>query len=86
MAGSAGYQVRICVQGELSPAWWSGVFADLLIEVQPGGTTFLSGLLSDQAALHGLLTAIRDLGMTIVSVDTVAASRTTDGEDRGSQR
>jgi len=86
MERPGGYQVRIRVQGELSPAWWSGVFVDLLIAGAPDGTTLLSGFLPDQAALHGLLATVRDLGLSIVSVETVAAPPPTHDEAGGSQR
>ncbi len=74
MADSIGYHVHIRIQGELAPAWWSGVFADLAVEPEPDGTTLVSGELPDQAALHGLLTTIRDRGLTLVSVETIAAA------------
>jgi hypothetical protein len=59
------------VQGVLAPAW-STALADLAIDAEPDGTTLASGELPDQAALHGLLAAIRDLGLSIVSVETFA--------------
>lgn len=79
MASSIGYQVQVRIQGELAPAWWSGVFADLAIEAEPDGTTLVSGELPDQAALHGLLTAIRDRGLTLVSVETIASTLPEEG-------
>jgi hypothetical protein len=72
MALSARYQVRIRVQGELGPTW-SAAFADLALEPEPDGTTLIRGEMSDQAALHGLLATIRDLGLSLISVETVAA-------------
>lgn len=71
MAPSFSYQVRIRVDGEL-PAGWSTVLADLSVATEPGGTTLLSGEVTDQAALHGLLATIRDLGLSLVTVETVA--------------
>lgn len=61
-AGSpAHYEVRI--DGVLDPAWFEG------LEVRSDGEhTIISGLLVDQAALHGLLTRIRDLGVCLISV------------------
>ncbi len=79
MASSVGHRVRIHVQGELSPAWWSDVFADLVVATEPDGTSVLSGEVSDQAALHGLLTTIRDLGLSLISVETASTSPATSG-------
>lgn len=71
MAPSARYQVRVRVQGELGAAW-SEVFPDLALTPGPDGTTEISGELIDQAALHGLLATIRDLGLSLDSVETTA--------------
>ncbi len=68
------YQTRVRVQGELAPAW-SNVLADLAVAAEPDGTTLVSGELADQAALHGLLAAMRDLGLSLISVETVAIPR-----------
>lgn len=65
------YRVRVRLEGELSPAW-SGMFADLAVTTEPAGTTLVSGELADQAAVHGLLAAIRDLGLSLISAETVA--------------
>ncbi len=71
MSPSVGYRVRVRVQGELPPAW-SSLLADLAVAAEPDGTTLLRGVLADQAALHGLLAAIRDLGLSLISVETAA--------------
>ena len=71
MSHSARYQVRVRVQGELAPRW-SAVLADLAVAAGPGGTTLVSGELADQAAVHGLLAAIRDLGLSLISIETLA--------------
>jgi hypothetical protein len=76
MGRSVRYQIRVHVQGELAPSW-SAVFGDLAVAAQPDGTTLVCGELSDQAALHGLLGSIRDLGLSLISVDTVAIGPTT---------
>ncbi len=68
------YQVRLRVQGELAPTW-SMVLGDLAVATEADGTTLLLGELADQAAVHGLLGAIRDLGLSLISVETVAIPR-----------
>jgi hypothetical protein len=73
MGRSVRYQIEVRVQGELAPSW-SAVFGDLAVAAQLDGTTLVTGELSDQAALHGLLGSIRDLGLSLISVDTVAIS------------
>jgi hypothetical protein len=70
-----GYRIRIRVRGELAPAW-SGVFGNMALEMEPGGTTVISGELGDQSAVHGLLDAIRDLGISLVLVEASAISPT----------
>ncbi len=59
------YQIRI--EGHLSGEWTEW-FGGLTITLEENGDTLLTGLVSDQAALHGLLKRIRDLGMPLVSV------------------
>jgi hypothetical protein len=50
---------------------WAGWFGDLEITHAAGGTTVLRGPVSDQAALHGLLRKVRDLGLPLVSATQV---------------
>jgi hypothetical protein len=58
------YEIR--VEGVLGRQWATW-FGDL--QVQDAGTqTVISGLLADQAVLHGVLTKIRDLGLVLVLV------------------
>jgi hypothetical protein len=59
------YEIRI--QGHIGQAW-SRWFDHLTVEERDDGSTRLRGDLPDQAALHGLLNKIRDLGMTLLSV------------------
>ena len=61
----AAYQLR--VDGHLDQHW-SAWFDDLTLTHEDDGTTSLTGAVADQAALHGLLTKIRDLGVTLISV------------------
>jgi hypothetical protein len=58
------YQVRI--KGHLGPRW-TDWFGGLSITLEDNGDTLLTGPVEDQAALHGLLRKIRDLGMPLIS-------------------
>ncbi len=60
---------RIHVQGHLDPSWQQR-FEGLRIEHQDSGATLLSGMLPDQAALHGVLLQIVRLGLTLLSLET----------------
>ena len=62
------YQIR--VRGAID-AGWSDWFDGLTVCPQPDGTTLLAGPVRDQAALHGLLVKIRDLGLPLLSVERV---------------
>jgi hypothetical protein len=62
----AGYVIR--VGGHLDPHWASSF--GLVLAHEPDGTTTLTGAVGDQAALHGTLARIRDLGVTLISVAT----------------
>jgi hypothetical protein len=64
----ATYHLR--VEGHLDK-YWSPWFGDLTLVQEDDGTTSLTGVISDQAELHGMLTKIRDLGVTLISVAMV---------------
>jgi hypothetical protein len=64
----AGYQIRIA--GHLDQHW-SAWFGDLDLTHEEDGTTSLTGAIADQAELHGVLTKIRDLGVTLISLTLV---------------
>ncbi len=59
------YEIRL--QGHLEPRWavW---FDGLRLTHESDGTTVISGPVVDQAALHGLLQKLRDVGMPLVSI------------------
>jgi hypothetical protein len=62
------YQIRL--KGHLGTAW-ADWFAGLTITLEDNGDTLLTGPVVDQAALHGLLKQVRDLGMPLISVSPV---------------
>jgi len=59
------YCIRL--QENLEPDW-EGWFGDLAVTQEADGGTLLTGMVADQAALHGLIRKIRDLGLTLVSL------------------
>ena len=66
------YQIRI--KGFLSREW-TDWFEGLTITLEDNGDTLLTGPVIDQAALHGLLKKVRDLGMPLVSVCPVESGQ-----------
>jgi hypothetical protein len=59
------YEIRL--KGHLDTRW-ADQFADMRVTQASDGTTILAGPVVDQAALHGLLRKVRDLGLPLVSV------------------
>lgn len=66
------YQIRI--MGHLGRQW-ADWFGGLIITLEDNGDTLLTGPVVDQAALHGLLRKVRDLGMSLVSVNRIEPER-----------
>ncbi len=62
------YQIRI--KGHLGREW-TDWFGGLTITLEDNGETLLTGPVVDQAALHGLLRKVRDLGVPLLSVNCV---------------
>ena len=74
------YQIRI--KGHLG-SQWTDWFEGLTITLEDNGDTLLTGLVIDQAALHGLLKKVRDLGLPLVSVSPVEPGSSTKPAFRG---
>ncbi len=62
------YEIR--VKGHLGTSWLDW-FEGLTITLEENGDTLLTGVVADQAALHGLLKKIRNTGMPLLSVNAV---------------
>jgi hypothetical protein len=70
------YEIRLT--GRLG-AHWAAWFDGLTVSHESDGTTVLSGPIADQAALHGVIQRVRDLGLPLVSVTCVDARHTKNG-------
>ncbi len=68
------YEIRL--KGHLG-SQWTDWFEGLTITLEEDGDTLLTGPVIDQAALHGLLKKVRDLGMPLVSVSPVESEAPT---------
>ncbi len=77
--GPAIYRIR--VKGHLASRWerW---FEPMAIVPQPDGDTLLTGPLADQAALHGILKRIRDLGLPLIAIERFASGAPTSPHER----
>lgn len=69
--GAGCYRIRI--QGRLERRW-SAWFDGMTLTPRDDGSTVLHGRVSDQAALHGLIQKVRDLGLTLLEVTYEDAS------------
>ncbi len=65
LTSPARYRIRL--QGQLGPQW-ADWFAGFTLNWQEPGETVMVGQVVDQAALHGLLNTIRDLGLPLLEV------------------
>ncbi|HEX5506549.1 MAG TPA: hypothetical protein VFW96_28290 [Thermomicrobiales bacterium] len=66
------YQIRI--RGQLGRQW-TDWFGGLTVTPEDNGDTLLTGPVVDQAALHGLLRRVRDLGLPLLSVTRLPPGR-----------
>src|SRR5215210_3200012 len=73
------YQIRL--QGHLGPQW-TDWFGGLAITLEDNGDTLLTGPVVDQAALHGLLKEVRDLGMPLISAIRVKPPKVNASDDK----
>jgi len=80
---SAHYEIRIA--GQLG-AEWSSWFDGMTITQTPHGDTRLTGAVADQAALHGLLRRVRDLGLTLLAVNLITGEHDSSLGDCSSNR
>ena len=70
---------RIRIKGHLGRQWQDW-FEGLTITLEEDGHTLLQGPVIDQAALHGILKKVRDLGMPLLSVNFVESGRQDNGQ------
>ena len=71
-------QYEIRVNGHLGTRW-AAWFDGLAITGDGDGTTVLRGSVADQAALHGLLQKLRDVGIPLISLTQVPSDKTPEG-------
>jgi hypothetical protein len=73
------YEIRI--QGHLDVRW-DNQFEGMTITLEEDGNTLLSGPVVDQSALHGLLKKVRNLGMSLLSVNQVPPLESTNQSNK----
>lgn len=66
------YEIRL--QGQLD-SQWTGWFEGMSITSSEDGDTLLTGPVVDQAALHGVLKKVRDLGLPLLSVNRMTSGK-----------
>jgi hypothetical protein len=59
---------------------WSGWFGGLTVTTRANGETILTGEIVDQAALHGLLSKVRDLQLTLLAIYPLEAEPPVEGK------
>ena len=70
------YQIRL--KGQLD-ARWTDWFGGMAVALTEDGDTLLTGPVADQAALHGLLRKVRDVGIPLVSVNEIQHHQSYEG-------
>jgi hypothetical protein len=65
-----GWIYQIQVEGHLNLTW-SAWFEELTLTHEADGSTIVTGNIVDQATLHGVLNKVRDLGLTLISVQRI---------------
>jgi hypothetical protein len=65
-----GWIYQIQVEGHLNLTW-SAWFEELTLTHEVDGSTIVTGNIVDQATLHGVLNKVRDLGLTLISVQRI---------------
>ncbi len=76
---ATGYEIRVA--GHLDDRWSARLYG-LRLRHEPDGTTVIEAPAGDQAALHGVLAVVRDLGLPLVSVGRPDGHRDTPSADR----
>ena len=77
--GPPRYEIRL--KGRL-PARWAAWFDGMTLTTTDDGTTVLAGPVVDQAALHGVLQKVRDLGLPLISLTALDPDPHPDGPGR----
>jgi hypothetical protein len=72
---------HVTIQGLVDESWFA-CFTGMTVIKESSGVTRLSGEIADQSALHGLLRKIRDLNITLISIQLLEADGVTPVECR----
>ena len=73
------YEIRL--KGHLEPRW-AAWFDGLTLTQESDGTTVIRGSVIDQAALHGLLSKVRDLGLPLIAVTHIDQPKEMKGKEK----